>query len=263
VVQEERPILEERSGTAAVLRLNRPERLNAVSAAMYERLLERIRELEGDDAVRCLVLIGTGRAFCVGADLQAHGSGEPTLAERRAYIRLGQRANRALQRSRKPVIAAVNGHAIGAGLEMALSSDLMVVAADAKLRFPELHLGTFIGGGTSYTLPQRVGTTRAKELLLLGEFFSGADAAGMGLANRSVPADEVLATALKLAERVGAAAPRSVALAKQVLGRASHLRASRTLREEGEALLACMQTADWREGIEAFREKRVPQFTGR
>ena len=123
--------------------------------------------------------------------------------ERREYIGLAQTVNAGLQYSRLPVVAAVNGHAIGAGLELALSADFVVVARDAKLRLPEVALGTFVGGGVTYRLPRRVGDLKARELILAGGFFSGEDAVAMGLANRALPPEEVLEAALELAKKPG------------------------------------------------------------
>jgi len=145
---------------------------------------------------------------------------------------------------------------------MALSSDFVIVAHEAKLRFPVISLGTFIGGGTIYTLAQRVGLAKAKELIMLGEFFTGAEAAIMGLANKAVPAADVLPTALDTAARLAAKAPISMAFAKRLLNRAQHLDPETAIDLEAEALITCMRTRDWKEGIQAFAEKREPRFTG-
>lgn len=262
MAEEERTLLYEKRGAIATLKLNRPDRLNAVSLPLYDALAEAVRDLAADPAMRAAVMTGAGRAFCAGADLKAHGSGELAPADRRRYVRAAQRAAYLLQTCPKPVIAAVNGHAIGAGLELALACDLIVVAQTAKLRFPEVTLGSFVGGGAVITLPARVGPARAKELLFLGEFFSGREAAAWGLANRAVPAERVLDAALELARRLAAAAPVSLRLAKHVLHRARTLDLRRALALEARALRACMATRDWEEGIRAFAEKRDPQFTG-
>lgn len=261
-MSEESSLLVEKREGIAILTFNRPDRLNAVSQAMYAAIDVAFDALSKDTSVRAVVLTGAGRAFCVGADLKAHHSREMTDAERRAYVQSGQQAARLIQNCDRPVIAAVNGHAIGAGLEMALSSDYVIAANEAKMRFPEIALGTFVGGGAIYTLTQRVGLAKAKELVLLGEFFSGAAAAAMGLANRAVPAAEVLPTALEVAARLAAKAPVSMAFAKRLLNRAPHLDPETAMDLEAEALIACMKTKDWREGIEAFAEKREPRFSG-
>ncbi|MCA8947880.1 MAG: enoyl-CoA hydratase/isomerase family protein [Planctomycetes bacterium] len=254
-------VLEERRGSTLVLTLNRPERLNAVSEEVYGELLAAVARAEAEPEVRALVLTGAGRAFCVGADLKAHGEDARAEAARRHYVELGQDAAKTLLGSRLPVIAAINGHAIGAGLELALACDLAVVAGDAKLRFPEIGLGTFVGGGVTHTLPARVGLAAARELLLLCEFFSGERAVELGVFREARAADEVLPRALELAAEVGAKAPQSVAHLKRLL--VPTVRSfDETLAAEAEALLHCMTTADWREGVAAFAERRPPRFTG-
>jgi len=212
--------------------------------------------------VRCVVITGAGRAFCVGADLKAHGEGPPTGAERRRYTAAAQEANRRIQLGSRPVVAAVNGHAVGGGLELALSADFMVVAEEAKLRFPELALGTFVGGGTVYTLAERVGTLKARELLYLGDFFQGRDAEEWGVAWKAVPTPDVVPAALALANRLAERAPRSLAWAKRLVGPAGTMSRGRALALEARALEEVFGTRDWREGVEAFHEKRPPRFTG-
>lgn len=258
------PLLKERRGAIHLLTLNRPHRLNAVSPELYRGLDRALRELARDPDVRAVVLTGAERAFCVGADLKAHGEREPDDAFRRRYVFLAQKVNLRLQRLPVPVVAAVNGHAIGAGLELALSADLIVVADEAKLRLPEVALGTLFGGGVSYTLPARVGMTRARELLLLSRFVRGAEAAEMGLANRAVPAEQVLPVALEWARELAeSAAPTSLRLARELLREAPGRSTEATLRAEGEGLLTCMGTEDWAEGVRAFHERRPPNYRGR
>lgn len=256
------PVLTATDGVIRWITLNRPDRLNAVSLELYEALAAAVRAADRDAGIRCVVLTGGGRAFCAGADLKAHSEGGKPERERRRYARAAQRANRALQRCGIAVVAAVNGAAVGAGLELALSCDFIIVADDAKLRLPELALGTFFGGGISHTLPQRVGLARAKQLLFLGEFFSGADAAEMGLANAAVPAAAVRDAAGQLAARLAGLAPVPVRLAKRLLRRAPRLSPAAVMEAEARALADCMGTRDWIEGIAASREKRDPRFTG-
>jgi enoyl-CoA hydratase len=198
----------------------------------------------------------------VGADLKAHGRGRLSEADRREYVEAAQRANRLLQTFHRPTIAAVNGHAIGAGLEIALSCDFMIVAREAKLRFPEVSLGTFVGGGITCTLPRRVGLATARELILLCPMLSGEDACRIGLANRCVPGNRVLDEALEMAETLARMAPISMQYARALLNEAWLADTAAAMDREAEALTECMGTHDWLEGIRAFEEKREPRFRG-
>lgn len=261
---EAAPLLAETDGSVRTLILNRPERLNAVSLSVYRALREALADAAADHSVRAVILTGAGRAFCAGADLKAYGERTPTAAERREYLRAGQDACRALQTLPQPVVAAVNGHAVGAGIELALSCDLIVVLAGARLRFPEVSLGTFIGGGASQTLPRRVGFARAAELILTARFFSGAEAAEMGLANAVAEEPEgVRAEAARIAETLVGQAPISMRLAKQALRRAASLDARAALDLEEDFLAECMASDDWAEGVRAHAEGRDPVFRGR
>jgi enoyl-CoA hydratase len=258
----EQPVLIEDEGRIRTFRLNRPDRLNAVSLPLYQALEAGLVRTAADRDVRAVILTGTGRAFCAGADLKAHSERAQTPEERREYIETGQRVYRAIQTLPQPVVAAVNGHAIGAGIELALSCDFIVLAEEAKLRLPEAALGTFIGGGTSYTLRRRVGHAKAAELILLGEFFTGADAREMGLANQVCPAVDVAAAALDLAGRLADNAPISMRLSKRMLDLADRVDPEAALQAEADALEECMASKDWREGIRAFAEGRAPEFRG-
>jgi enoyl-CoA hydratase len=259
----EPPIIHDVSDRISRITLNRPARLNAVSPDLYRALTDAIATAERDDSVRALVLTGQGRAFCAGADLKAHAESTMTRADRRDYARVAQRANLALQRCAKPVVAAVNGAAVGAGLELALSCDFIVVSEDARLRLPEVSLATFPGGAVMHTLPERVGMAKAREIILLGDFFSGRDALEMGLASLAVSAADVMAEACALAGRLAAQAPLSMLLARRLLRRAPRMRRRQVMAAEARSLERCMATEDWREGVMASLEKRTPSYTGR
>ena len=259
---EANPVLASRDGPLLTLTLNRPHRLNAVSRSLYERLVAELEGAEGDRDTRCVILTGNGRAFCAGADLKAHRERPQPPEERRRYTETAQRANRLIQTIGTPVVAAVNGHAIGAGLELALSADFAIVADDARLRLPEVALGTFVGGGAVYTLAERVGVLTAREIILLGDFFSGAQAAAMGVVNRAVPAAEVLDEATSLAHRLARRAPIPLAAAKKLIGPAAALSREEALERERAALEEIFGTEDWREGLAAFHEKRPPRYRG-
>lgn len=256
-------VLTLRDGPILELTLNRPDRLNAVSLGLYERLVEELTAADDDGDVRCVILTGAGRGFCAGADLKAHADGPPGEEERARYIATAQKANHLLQTVAKPVIAAVNGPAVGGGLELALSSDFMIVADDARLRLPEVALGTFIGGGVAYTLAERVGVPKARELIYFGDFFTGAEAAEMGVASRAVPTSQVLPTARSWAERLAERAPRSLAAAKRLIGPAADMTRAEAMERERAALDEIFGTEDWAEGIAAHHEGRPPRYTGR
>lgn len=256
------PVLASRHGPLLTLTLNRPHRLNAVCLPLYERLVAELEGTDEDGDIRCVILTGSGRAFCAGADLKAHRDRPQSPEERHRYTHLAQRANHLIQSIGTSVVAAVNGHAIGAGLELALSADFAIVADDARLRLPEVALGTFVGGGVVYTLAERVGVLKAREIILLGDFFSGAEAAAMGVVNRAVPAARVLDEATRLAHRLARRAPIPLAAAKKLIGPAAALSREEALERERAALEEIFGTADWREGLAAFHEKRPPRFRG-
>lgn len=257
------PVLLLRRDSVATLQLNRPDRMNAVSLELYRALDRHLSECAEDADVRVVIITGSGRAFCVGADLDAHARGTGGREARKIYVEAAQAVNRRIQTLPKIVVAAANGHAIGAGFELLLACDLTVVAEDAKYRLPELGLGTFVGGGVTRGLIQNVGRTKASELLFLCPMLSGREAFEAGLVNRAVPASDVLDTAAAFAREVAAKAPLSVAKAKSLLSQAGHLSLDDVLDMECEALLACMNTDDWTEGIAAFHEKREPRFRGK
>lgn len=250
-----------RSDDLMTLTLNRPDRLNAVSETMYETLIEQLTHADSAPEVRAVVITGAGRAFCVGADMKAHSSGTRDRSDRERYLLLAQTVCERIQTMNTPVVAAVNGYALGAGAEIAVSADFLVVASDARIGFPEVGLGTFVGGGVTHRLPRLVGLRRATELLLLGERFSGADAHAWGLAYLAVDSGSVVAAAQALAATLARKAPLSVGRMKQALRHNDSLDAA--LESEPHQILALMQTRDWAEGVAAFTERRAPRFEGR
>lgn len=255
------PVLVERRGSTMVLTLNRPERLNAVNEELYHTLIAALRMAEADSQVRCVLLTGAGRAFCVGADMKEHRAGTRTAQDRQRYVRLGQDVCRRIQTATTPVVAAVHGYALGAGAELAVSSDFLVVAEDARMGFPEVGIGTFVGGGITHRLPRLVGLRRATDLLMLGERFTGTQALDWGLAHTAVPGATLRDTAMELADRLAGQAPLSLARMKAALYRADPV--DTAFRTEPRDLLALMETEDWAEGVAAFAERRAPVFRGK
>ncbi|SNY95923.1 enoyl-CoA hydratase/isomerase family protein [Halomonas sp. hl-4] len=250
-------------GYVLTVRLNRPERLNAVVEALYQDLLHVLAIAQQTREVRAVVLTGEGRAFCVGADMKAHGGAARTLYQRREYLQLANDVADAIAQLSKPVIAALNGYALGAGAEMAVACDFILMADDAPIGFPETSIGTCVGGGVSKWLPQLVGLGQARRLLYTGEKITGAEATRLGLALAHYPLDQLMHEATALASQLAERAPVSMAMLKPLINRAAHTDMPSQLQQELDAVFTCSTTEDWQEGVNAFAEKRVPQFQGR
>lgn len=244
----------ERSGDIVRVILNRPLRLNAVSEGLYRSLLGHLRSAEADPSVRCVVVAGAGRAFCAGADLKAHQAGTRSPDKQRDYVSLGQQTCAQIQRMTTPVLAQVHGYALGAGAEIAASADFLVIAADAQMGFPEVTLGSFVGGGVTYRLPRLVGLRLATELLMLGQRFSGKQALEWGLAYAAPSAGQLDAVTNQLARRLVDNAPESVARLKAALAQDRSL--DEALDAEAADLLAVMRTEQWTAGLTAFAQRR-------
>lgn len=257
--ESDSPVSYELADHVARVSLSRPDRLNAVTKSLYEGVRAAFDRAADDDA-RVVVLEGEGRAFCAGADMKAHDETERTAAEKRAYVEAAQETCRAVQTHPAPVVAKVQGYAIGAGAELALSADLVVMATDAEIRFPEVAVGTYVGGGLTYTLPERVGAATALELVLTAATVPGTEAGEVGLANEVVPPEDLDDAVEDLAGTLAGHAPVPVRFAKRQFRRRPGR--DRALTAEADALLACMETDDWREGIDAFAEDREPTFGG-
>ncbi|MEQ8652341.1 MAG: enoyl-CoA hydratase/isomerase family protein [Kiloniellales bacterium] len=255
-------LIYQRRGAIAEIRFNRPHRLNAVIETFYSELLQAFDAAEAGADVRVILLTGEGRAFCVGADLKEHGKAERSAQQQRDYLVLGNAVCQRIQTSPKPVVAAVNGFAAGAGAEMAISADFLLMKESALLWLPEVSIGTFVGGGVSGLLPRLVGLAKARELIMTGRRIDGREAAAMGLAVRCFADGDFEAEVQAYAESLAQKAPLSLRFAKEHLNDAGRSMETRLITEL-EALRACMVTQDWQEGVDAFAEKRTPVFRGR
>lgn len=242
----------------ALVTLNRPEKLNAMTAQMGAEMGDAMAEADGDDAVRVVVVTGAGRGFCAGADLGSGDSFAGGWGElQREYRRMSP------MEVRKPVIAAINGPAVGAGLTWPLQADIRYVAEHAKLAFAFVRRGVLPELASHVILPRLAGLSRASELLLSGRTFLGSEAVEYGVATRALPADQVLAAALELARDIAVnAAPLPVGIAKRLIWEGIGIDIGKWREREGKLFRFTTRHADAREGTRAFFERRAPQWHG-
>lgn len=254
-------ILLEREGSVATVTLNRPAKLNSLTPSMLDALESAARELDADAGVRVVILVGGGeKAFCVGADINEWAALQPLDMWRR-WVRRGHQVFDQWARLRQPVISAINGHAFGGGLELAITADIRIAAAQAQFALPEASIATCPGWSGTQRLVQLVGASRAKYLALSGIRQSSADALAAGLVHEVLPAAELRRRANALAREMTAKAPVSLQLTKQLINAAAGEDAAATLEAMAGALAA--STEDAAEGIRSFKEKRSPSYLGR
>ena len=248
-------------GPVALLALDRPKALNSLDSGMLRAIAARCAEIAGDASVRAVVLTGEGRAFAAGADIAEMRGHSPVEAER--FSRLGHATLAALEALPVPVIAAVNGYALGGGCELALACDWIYASERARFGQPEVGLGLVPGFGGTTRLVRRVGVAWAKELALGGEPIDAATALRIGLANRIFPPEELVAAAVAAGEGIARKGPLAVALAKRVIqeGQDADLRTAHALEQSAFGLVSASH--DRSEGMDAFLAKRDPKFEGR
>ncbi|WP_079054500.1 enoyl-CoA hydratase/isomerase family protein [Streptomyces graminilatus] len=246
--------------------LNRPESLNAITPDQRERLIQLFLDASADPAVRAVVLTGTGKGFCTGADLrggQTQGAGERIAGDVARVIRMGaQRLISAVLDCEKPVIAAVNGTAAGLGAHLALACDLVLAAEQARFIEVFVRRGLVPDGGGAYLLPRLIGPQRAKELMFFGDALTAPDAERLGLVNRVVPAEDLHKTARDWAERLATGPTRALALTKQLINASLDSDRTTAFAAEATAQEINMTTADAREGVASFVERRSPRYGG-
>jgi 2-(1,2-epoxy-1,2-dihydrophenyl)acetyl-CoA isomerase len=250
----------ELADAVATITLNRPESLNALNAAMRAELLSAVKSAGRDEAVRAVVITGAGRGFCSGADLRG-GSGERDF--RRVLSDEYNPLMTAIRELPKPVIAAVNGVAAGAGVSLALACDLVYAADDARFIWAFVRIGLVPDSGSTRTLVRALGRHRAARLIFSGEPLSAAEAHAAGLVTELVPADQLAGTAHAAAAKLAAAPTRAIALAKRAINHAENALLAESLAMEAALQELAGRTEDHAEGIAAFGEKREPRFLGR
>ncbi len=251
----------ERDDAVVTLTIDRAEALNALNPATLEELAAAIREIDGDRSVHCAVITGAGeKAFVAGADIAAMES--MTAIEARRFSRLGQETFRSLELLAQPVIAAVNGFALGGGLELALACDMIFASASARFGQPEINLGILPGFGGTQRLPRRIGVARAREMIYSGDMIDAAEALRIGVVNRVVDAGDLMAETAAFAGKLAGKAPIAIEQAKAAIASGSDLDLENACRYESEVFGLSFASRDRREGMRAFLEKRQPKFTG-
>ncbi|WP_375423274.1 enoyl-CoA hydratase/isomerase family protein [uncultured Friedmanniella sp.] len=244
----------------------RPKALNALDDATKTALLAGLRELAADDGVRCVVLTGTGRAFCAGQDLREHVEGLLHSSAEAVWRTVPEQYNPialVLHTMDKPVLAAVNGVAAGAGASLAFLADVRVLAASASFTLAFAGVGLSCDTGCSWTLPRLVGAGRALELLLSGRTVSAAEALGLGLATEVVPDEEFAARVAERARALATGPSLAYGAIRQAVGYAAGVPLAAALGFEAEQMRRTGASADHRSAVEAFLAKRPPEFTGR
>jgi enoyl-CoA hydratase len=252
-------ILVERQENIGIVTLNRPKELNALNFHLVNELAQALEEFDRDDAIRCIVLTGAGdRAFAAGADIKEMSDKSPIdmmMGSFEAWMRI--------RRIHKPIIAAVGGYALGGGCELAMHCDMIVASENARFGQPEIKLGIIPGAGGTQRSARTIGKFLTMEMILTGEPFTAQQMAAQGLVNRVVPQGEHLNEAIKLAKMIAERPPIAVRLAKDAVLAAFETSLEEGLEIERKNFFLLFATEDMREGMQAFMEKRQPEFKGK
>lgn len=250
----------EKQGGVAIMTFNNPKKLNAMTPEMRRQMEHQVLDVRDDPEVRALVITGAGSAFCAGGDISTFACASPVAMRDR--LKQQHRVTLSMYHLEKPVIAAVNGAAFGVGFNIALLGDIILASASARFCQSYSNVGIVPDGGGLYMLARIVGAQRAKEMVLLADVLSAQQAKEVGIVREVYPDDQLMAEAMKLAQRLAAGPTRAFGLDKAMLNRgwAMDLESFLELEAVGEAYV--METADHREGVAAFKEKRKPVFKG-
>jgi enoyl-CoA hydratase len=259
VAEQFETIRTERRGQVGLVVLDRPKALNALSSTVADELLAAVDAFEADDGVGCIVITGSERAFAAGADIREMAPLSHADVFRRNHLAQWDR----LSRCRKPLVAAVAGYALGGGCELAMTCDFIIAADNAKFGLPEVTLGTIPGMGGTQRLTRFVGKSKAMEMVLTGRFMDAAEAERAGLVSRIVPVAELLDEAVKAAERIASLSRPVIMMAKEAVNRAYETTLAEGVQFERRLFHATFATADQKEGMAAFVDKRAPAFQHR
>jgi len=254
--------LYEKSEGIATITINRPDALNALNQDTISELLARFEDAENDENVKVIVLTGAGdRAFCAGADLKMMKGASPVRGTDLA--KHGQHLGNRIETLGKPVIAAINGYALGGGIEIAMACDIRVASENALIGQPEINVGLIPGWGGTQRLPRYVGKGMAKEMIFTGKRIDAKTAERLGLVNIVVPADQLKAKVKELAIELSGKPPIALKLCKALINNSTETHLDIGLFQEAEAFGLVASTEDFNEGVAAFLEKRKPQFKGK
>lgn len=252
-------IIVEKRGKVGLITLNRPDALNALNSALMAELTKALAEFEGDDQIGCIVLTGSERAFASGADIKEMQDKNFPETYKGDFLSAWDD----VARTRKPIIAAVAGYALGGGCELAMMCDIILAATTAKFGQPEITLGIIPGVGGTQRLTRAVGKAKAMEMILTGRMMDAEEAERCGLVSRIVPANELIDEAMRTAEKIAEFSLPAVLMAKEAVGCAFETTLAEGTRFERRLFQALFATEDQKEGMAAFAEKRSPQFTNR
>lgn len=251
-------ILTRVEGRVGVVQLNRPKALNALNREIMTELMDALAAFDADEAVGCLVITGNERAFAAGADIKEMMTASPASMMTGGFIDQWDR----LRRVGKPVIAAVSGYALGGGCELAMACDMIVASESAQFGQPEINLGVIPGAGGTQRMTLAVGKALAMEMVLNGRFLSAQEAQRHGLVNRVFPVEVYLAEAIKLANEIATRAPVALRLAKEAVNAVYEMPLQAGLDHERRLFYLLFSTEDQKEGMDAFVNKRQPQWRG-
>ena len=246
----------------ALVVINRPEALNALNSEVFTELGRIFTELEKNDKVRVVILTGEGeKAFAAGADIKEEQ--QCSVMEAREFAMLANRAQGKIEAFPKPVIAAVNGFALGGGCEVAMSCDIRIASSNAKFGQPEINLGIIPGGGGTQMLPRLIGEKKALELILTGDFISAEEALQLGLVNKVVPPENLMEAGEEMIAKLKAQSPVIIRFCKMAVNKSHELPLSEGIKAEQDIYALCFATEDQKEGAKAFLEKRTPNYKGK
>ncbi|MBX7204972.1 MAG: enoyl-CoA hydratase/isomerase family protein [Bacteroidia bacterium] len=243
----------------ALIRLNRPNELNALNLELMGELRDTLKALDADDEVRAIIITGNERAFAAGADIKQ-------MADKNVIdvLKIDQFSTwDQIKRTKKPIIAAVSGFALGGGCELAMTCDMIIASETAQFGQPEIKIGIMPGAGGTQRLPRAVGKALAMEMVLTGNFINAERALKAGLINKIVPVEVYLEEAVKLAKDIAALSPISVQLAKESVNKSYEQNLQESLYFERKNFYMCFASDDQKEGMAAFVEKRKPEFKGK